>query len=596
MAPITAAEKQKLLLQQEIAKLSGAISRHSTTGSSSSYHPYRGRPAPRGYPSTSTSRGRGRGRGGRGGSYALDLRQVNKIVSTSSAEPSRPSSAASVNPPSSSNAPEEGELPPVSSDPDPDAGPPAPSVSNGAVAGPSGSGWVKGKGKGGNMSLMTVEKRDQLRIQQKQRKPKLPAQIQMLSSTAVSSGDKRVVIDGVIFQFEQDGKKLTRIGEAPSSSGSGGVFTPTRKSLNFGGGKYRRTMKGNLILKKTGSPVKSQQLCRYFTKTGRCNFGLTCPHIHDPARVSICPRYLRGTCTLGTSCPLSHTPSPHNTPSCLRFQATSSCSVPNCPYPHVKVSADAPVCEAFARGGWCPKEAGECEELHVWECPEFRSKGTCPKGGKCGLRHVVRAENGRAVAQKQSGNSKETEGGLVLDTVGEEVPAGGFEEQDDFVQFDQGSPEAVFSADEDEGVESKDEAEGEGEEEGDSEMESELAAEEDQEDDEDGVTSESEDEGDLEETMSNSGSNGDLASEEEDVEGDGRSIIQGGNGYGTTGVASAEPKAVVEQGKQSHASAQAQVQTSIPSVAPAPAPAPPHVPSDNLDTDEVDEDAVLSVV
>ncbi|WVF67259.1 hypothetical protein IAT40_002007 [Kwoniella sp. CBS 6097] len=558
MAPITAAEKQKLLLQQEIAKLSGAISRHSTTGSSSSsYHPYRGRPATRGYSAASASRGRGRGRG-RGGSYALDLRQVNKLA-PSSAEPSRPSSAASVNPPSSSNVPEEGELPPSSTPPPPSSTSAVP-ISNGAVAGPSGAGWVKGKGKGGNMSLMTVEKRDQLRIQQKQRKPKLPPQIQMLNSTAVSSGDKRVVIDGVIFQFEQDGKKLTRIGESPSSSGSGsgGVFTPTRKSLSFGGGKYKRTMKGNLILKKTGSPVKSQQLCRYFTKTGRCNFGLTCPHIHDPARVSICPRYLRGTCTLGTSCPLSHTPSAHNTPSCLRFQATSTCSVPNCPYPHVKVSPDAPVCEAFAKGGWCPKESGECEELHVWECPEFRSKGTCPKGGKCGLRHVVRAENGRTAAQASTTDGNQIAGGIMVDTVGEDVPAGGFEEQDDFVQFDQGSPEeAVFSAEEeDESVKAGD----------DEEFESESEADEEEEGEDNDVSEESEEEL-LSESDSRSESELPSNVGDEDEE-----VSEQDHPDGET----------AEKGKQP------QVQ--------AFAIAPPYIPSDNMDTDEVDEDAVLSVV
>ncbi|WVR09560.1 hypothetical protein IAU60_006629 [Kwoniella sp. DSM 27419] len=424
MAPLTAAEKQKLLLEQEIAKLSGAISRHSTSSVAPSYHPYRGKPSIRG----SLVRGRGRGRG-RGGSYALDLRQTNKAASSSEAVSRTTTPTTTIG----DVTPEDGEVAPE----------PTPEVSGvNAAAGPSGTGpgWVKGKGKMGNMSLMTVEKRDQLRTQH-QRLPKVAPHIQVLNSLATASGDKRVVIDGIMFQFEQDGKKLTRLGEAPSAGP--GVLTPTRKSLSFGGGRYRRTSKGNLILKKRGSTMKSQQLCRYFTKTGRCNFGLTCPHIHDPTKVTICPRFLRGTCTLGASCPLSHNPSPHNTPSCLRFQTTSTCNVPNCPYPHIRVSPDAPVCEAFARGGWCHKEAGTCEELHVWECPEFRANGTCPKGGKCGLRHVVRAEHGR-----QGVSSKDDEGpGLIVDTVG----SGNFEEQDEFITFDQGSPGAVSSGEESEG-------------------------------------------------------------------------------------------------------------------------------------------------
>lgn len=85
----------------------------------------------------------------------------------------------------------------------------------------------------------------------------------MLHSTAEAtpggSESKRVVIDGVIFQFEDGGKKLTRIGGgrrlsalmaelAPGSSSSG---TPTRQSLKYGGEQYRRTKRGNLVSRST---------------------------------------------------------------------------------------------------------------------------------------------------------------------------------------------------------------------------------------------------------------------------------------------------------------------------------------------------------
>jgi hypothetical protein len=73
------------------------------------------------------------------------------------------------------------------------------------------------------------------------------------------------VIDGVIFQFEQDGGKLVRIGgeglilfcdvlssltnvsEVAGGSVSPALSTPTRQSLRFGGESYRRTKRGNLI-------------------------------------------------------------------------------------------------------------------------------------------------------------------------------------------------------------------------------------------------------------------------------------------------------------------------------------------------------------
>ncbi|WWC64756.1 uncharacterized protein I303_107367 [Kwoniella dejecticola CBS 10117] len=501
MAPLTAAEKQKILLQQEIAKLSGAISRHSTTPTNSNYHPYRGRSAPRGY---AANRARGRGRGGRGGgSYALDLRQINK--QSSSAEPSRPSSSASTYHTTKIEEKEAGEVDPSPPASDPAAGPSSVAPAN----------WVKGKGKSGNMSLMTAEKSAQLQGQ-RQRKPKLPPQIQMINSESTSSGDKRVIIDGVVFQFEQDGKKLTRIGDAPSPSNTS---TPTRKSLRFGGERYRRTSRGNLVSRRNGSTSKSKQLCRYFTKTGQCNFGLTCPHIHDPMKVTICPRHLRGSCSLGPTCPLSHTPSPHNTPSCVRFQATSTCSKPNCPYPHVRVSPDAPVCDDFARIGWCDKEAGTCENLHVWECQEFREKGTCSKNGKCGLRHVVRAVTNKSVIQE------------TIDTV-HKAGEGGFEEQDSFIEFDQGSPELVSDGEEEEGKAET------------SVSEEEISSDEEQD--------EEEDDGEDDEALS---------SEEDQSEDEVISSSHHDNG-----------KYIV---------------TSSPSA---------HPPSDKMDTDEVDEDAVLDVV
>jgi len=62
----------------------------------------------------------------------------------------------------------------------------------------------------------------------------------------------------------------------------------------------------------------------------------------------------------------------------------------------------------------------------LWECGEWREKGTCSRGAKCGLRHVLRAEEGKAAL----------------------VDAGGFEDNADFVNLDQGSPAKVDSEDE----------------------------------------------------------------------------------------------------------------------------------------------------
>lgn len=168
----------------------------------------------------------------------------------------------------------------------------------------------------------------------------------------------------------------------------------------------------------------------HFPLTGRCERALTCPYQHIPDRLAICPRFLRGACTLGDACPLSHTPSAHNTPSCVYFQASASCPRGDkCVYPHVVVTDDAPVCEAFAREGWCDLEAGTCPELHIWECPEYHATGKCSRGKRCGLRHVLHSEKNRAAAAAAKAAAPAVD------------DANAFDEQTEFI----GVPGDVFS-------------------------------------------------------------------------------------------------------------------------------------------------------
>ncbi|CDZ97969.1 C3H1-type Zn-finger protein [Phaffia rhodozyma] len=166
---------------------------------------------------------------------------------------------------------------------------------------------------------------------------------------------------------------------------------------------------------------KKTSLCRYFSKTGRCNNALSCPYIHDPEKLSICPRFLRGNCNhSATSCPLSHQPTANNTPSCVHFQTTGSCrNGESCLYPHIRVSDTAPICGDFIKYGWCDRGL-TCSERHALECKEFSEKGTCKMDGKCGLKHVLRAEAGRpplAATEAKTANSteEETSGGKSIE-------------------------------------------------------------------------------------------------------------------------------------------------------------------------------------
>nr|CAD1831761.1 unnamed protein product [Ananas comosus var. bracteatus] len=52
--------------------------------------------------------------------------------------------------------------------------------------------------------------------------------------------------------------------------------------------------------------AKKQQYCQFFTRFGHCSkVGEKCPYIHDPAKVAICTRFLRGMCS-NTNCKLTH--------------------------------------------------------------------------------------------------------------------------------------------------------------------------------------------------------------------------------------------------------------------------------------------------
>lgn len=217
--------------------------------------------------------------------------------------------------------------------------------------------------------------------------------------------------------------------------------------------------------------------------TGRCNRALTCPYSHDPSRLSICPKFLRHTCAFpASSCPLSHNPTAHNTPSCVHFQATPTCrNGIACLYPHVRVSEDAGVCDAFAREGWCDAEAGTCPKLHVWECGEWRETGTCSRGRRCGLRHVLRAEVGRGSLGEARSDGLQADQEVFGRRGSRAMPIeGGFEDGSSFIGLGEpGSP--LWSSDEASDGEDEGEHGGSDDSEEDSQAEEQELAEEDEE-------------------------------------------------------------------------------------------------------------------
>ncbi|XP_064332825.1 zinc finger CCCH domain-containing protein 3 isoform X2 [Camelus dromedarius] len=141
---------------------------------------------------------------------------------------------------------------------------------------------------------------------------------------------------------------------------------------------------------------KRKEYCMYYNRFGRCNRGERCPYIHDPEKVAVCTRFVRGTCkkTDGT-CPFSHHVSKEKMPVCSYF-LKGVCSNSSCPYSHVYVSRKAEVCTDFLKG-YCPLGA-KCKKKHTLLCPDFSRRGVCPRGAQCQLLHRNQKHLGRRTA------------------------------------------------------------------------------------------------------------------------------------------------------------------------------------------------------
>ncbi|XP_026344692.2 zinc finger CCCH domain-containing protein 3 isoform X2 [Ursus arctos] len=146
---------------------------------------------------------------------------------------------------------------------------------------------------------------------------------------------------------------------------------------------------------------QQQEYCMYYNRFGRCNHGQHCPYIHDPDKVAVCTRFLRGTCkkTDGT-CPFSHHVSKEKMPVCSYF-LKGICSNSSCPYSHVYVSRKAEVCTDFLKG-YCPLGA-KCKKKHTLLCPDFSRRGLCPRGAQCQLLHRSQKRLGRRAAPEPGG-------------------------------------------------------------------------------------------------------------------------------------------------------------------------------------------------
>ncbi|EOR04780.1 Zinc finger CCCH domain-containing protein 3 [Wallemia ichthyophaga EXF-994] len=291
-------------------------------------------------------------------------------------------------------------------------------------------------------------------------------------------GRRHIIIDNVPFQFDDSGAKLVKVNkddllsfdDDPSHNPRENLVetaSNTPKKMTIDGTNYVRTKSGNLVrdvfakrrsddlikakqqrldkmTSMLGTVQKSRNLatlnrkpphkkeslseeqklsfgrkrCPTFTKSGRCSKVLHCPYLHDSAKTSVCPHFLRKRCRNSDStCPLSHSPSPHNMPHCSHFESPNGCRAGDkCIFSHVHLSKDAPVCRDFAVLGYCDKGA-DCDNRHVRECPDYSENGDC-KNPSCKLPHILKSEANKAgdIEESYSAKRKEVNAGADDDT------------------------------------------------------------------------------------------------------------------------------------------------------------------------------------
>jgi len=223
---------------------------------------------------------------------------------------------------------------------------------------------------------------------------------------------REVVINGDA--YESSKRKLTRKTNPSSNLVSTAATIRSSNSSHFGGHappshrtykpkiRRHRFPNQNLVLNGTlGKPHRALKQCRFFSISGICNRGRTCPYKHDADKIAICPRFLQRDCPHDAdSCPLSHDPTPERVPLCVHFANNGRCkNGETCLYPHVRVGKREGICRDFAVLGYCEKGL-DCDKQHLRECPDFAEKGKCLKP-QCKLPHVIRASRQRGQHEKK---------------------------------------------------------------------------------------------------------------------------------------------------------------------------------------------------
>ncbi|XP_042856756.1 zinc finger CCCH domain-containing protein 3-like isoform X2 [Penaeus japonicus] len=278
----------------------------------------------------------------------------------------------------------------------------------------------------------------------KSTKTSLRKQLAKKSESENKTTDSMCVVHlrGDKFQVGAGGRTLKRVTDTARSGGT----QPALSRVHIGGLTYSRTANGQYELtkvhqtravvssakqrsmlmlsqrRKRGAMQKRNEYCVFFNRFGRCSKKDQgeCPYIHDPKRIAVCTRFLRGRCPV-SNCPFSHVIDPDKMPVCSHF-VRASCTRDNCPYRHVRVNPNAPICPEFLQGHCTLGE--ECKNQHILVCEEYSLTGTCPRGVTCPLSHHKgrgkrkRSESGKPKRSRLTSISRKRKASESQDVLG----------------------------------------------------------------------------------------------------------------------------------------------------------------------------------
>ncbi|XP_019849334.1 PREDICTED: zinc finger CCCH domain-containing protein 3-like [Amphimedon queenslandica] len=250
------------------------------------------------------------------------------------------------------------------------------------------------KTRQGNKQWLSAE----LIKEKKKEKSKPQQQTKMQQVTCVTPRRAKrkvqVSIKGNSYLMSKNGKSMRRL--STSRKNAKGIpnskipHRPLSRSTTLKLKRANHVVQKNVnrvwSAKRNGPHILRSQYCLYYNRFGRCNRGDQCQYIHDPKRIAICSKFLRGKCeNIDGSCPFSHNISKEKMPVCSFF-LRGVCTRDNCPYLHVSVGPNAELCMDFIKG-YCPL-GEDCKKQHTLTCPDYSRTGTCPRGKRhCPLKH-----------------------------------------------------------------------------------------------------------------------------------------------------------------------------------------------------------------